>query len=147
MRCRDRSPLTAPPAVFLLLAIGLVGVGGCGPQLAEVRGRVTLQGQPLSDGSAIVFSNEERGTFIQAPLNEDGRFRVEMAEGWGLPPGTYEVSVIPPPLTGPPQADGKQPGQTVRSRDIPMKYRDPKTSDLRLELPRGGAVFNVEMQP
>jgi hypothetical protein len=121
-------------ARLLLLALVLCPVPGCGKRLAEVHGRVTFRGEPVSGGASVLFENAEAGTYIVARLDEDGRYRVEMAEGYGLPPGTYAVSMRPPDLK-------------PDFPSIPMKYRNPKTSGLTLELTPQGATFDIDMQP
>jgi hypothetical protein len=118
----------------LLLALALCPALGCGKRLAEVHGRVTFQGQPVSGGVSLLFANAQAGTYIVAKLDEDGRYRVEMAEGYGLPPGRYAVGVRPPDLA-------------PNFPSVPKKYRDPKTSGLTLELTSRGATFDIDMQP
>jgi hypothetical protein len=121
-------------ARWLLLALALGPAPGCGKRLAEVHGRVTFRGQPVSGGASVLFENAEAGTYIVAKLDADGRYRVEMAEGYGLPPGTYAVRVRPPDLS-------------PDFPSIPKKYRDAKTSGLTLELTPKGATFDIDMQP
>jgi hypothetical protein len=127
-------PAGARRAARRLLALALCLSLGCGKRLAEVHGRVTFQGQPVSGGASLLFVNAEAGTYIVAKLDEDGRYRVEMAEGHGLPPGRYAVGVRPPDLA-------------PNFPSIPKKYRDPKTSGLELDLTSKGAIFDIDMQP
>jgi hypothetical protein len=103
-----------------------------GRQLATVTGQVSYEGTPLGEGNKIAFTNRPEAVFIAAELDGQGRYEVQMAEGWGLPPGEYQVAVIPP--------RSKQP-----IKEVPMRYRDPTTSGLVLSLPPEGAEFNVNM--
>ena len=69
-----------------------------------------------------------------------------MAEGAGLPPGTYQVSISPPvedlPL-GPVQASP----QPKEYPNIPERYRDPQTSGLTLRVRAEANRLDVDMQP
>jgi len=122
----------------LTLVIGSIGsIVGCGSQkvkLAEVSGRVTFQSKPVGDGVRVRFWNAEAGTDILAKLDAEGRYRVGMAEGYGLPPAAYQVAVYPPDLA-------------PNFPTVPKKYRDPKTSGLSLDLTPQGAEFDIDMQP
>lgn len=132
------------------IAVVLVGMAGCGPKLARLDGRVTFQGKPVTGGPLIVFSDSERGIHITAKLDDDGRYRVEMAEGYGLPPGEYQVSIVPPPIIMSADFVEKHrdgPPELIAYPNIPIRYRIPATSGLRLELPPKGATYDVDMQP
>ena len=140
----------------------LAAVAGCrgGRKLAEVTGKVTYNGKPLEiHGCQIVFMGAETKVFLGATLKDDGTYRVRMAEGYGLPPGTYKVSIMLPLGYAPP-AEGMSPTDSMRNveagkivtenlklvdKKIPRKYLSPENSGLVLELPPGGAEFNVEM--
>ncbi|MDX1962050.1 MAG: carboxypeptidase-like regulatory domain-containing protein [Pirellulales bacterium] len=116
---------------------------GCGNNLAVVTGTVTLQGKPLA-GAMISFNNPDTGMSREFKIKPDGTYEVKILEGKGLPPGKYLVAVHPhyshiPPNPGP---DGQ-----IRSDNpidlIPPKYRNYQTSDLVLDLPPEGKVFDV----
>jgi hypothetical protein len=137
-------------AALTVAAVALVG--GCGGKhLAEVKGRVTYEGKPLPPKVTVLFQNADAGLYITAKLDEDGYYRVDMAEGYGLPPGTYDVAVLPPPLLVSPEFIEKHrekgPPLLVAFPQVPLKYRDPKTSGLKLVLTPEGATFNIDMQP
>lgn len=129
---------------LLILSLALAGCGRA-EVLGPVSGRVTFKDAPVTKGF-IVFTNLEKGVTIQAPLDEDGRYTVEMARGPGLPLGTYQVSVIPPlpeVTTSWPMAPPKLPSYA----NIPEKYRDTRTSELTVEVIAAGVVFDVAMKP
>jgi len=143
---------TTPLVVLLLSLIFLSGCSGKGPKIAPVTGRVTFKGAPVSDGAKIYFANKEKGVHITAILDADGRYRIEMAEGYGLPPGDYGVSLLPPMLQ--PSAEmiekyraGGPPAELMAFPKIPLRYRKPETSMLVLKLTEDGATFDVEMMP
>jgi hypothetical protein len=140
-------------AILLMMGLLIVSLG-CQrtPKLAAVSGRVTYEGEPVSEGAAVLFSDPERGIFITAKMDSDGRYRVEMAEGYGLPPGSYGVALVPPMLMMTPEMEekyreGGPPPALVAFPKIPLRYRKPETSSLRLELTPEGATFDIEMVP
>jgi hypothetical protein len=136
------------------LAVLVVAVAGCQPpavRLGHVSGRVTFQGQPVTAGT-VNFSNYESGVFMSARLDDQGDYVVEMAQGYGLPVGTYQVTVVPLPpevVTGIVQAPGSVPVQAKIKEypNIPASYRDAKTSGLSVTVPADGIVFNIDMEP
>ena len=60
---------------------------------AEVSGRVTLNGQPLTDAT-ISFTDLKNGFGASAVVGSDGTFEVITLKG-GMKPGTYSVAVMP----------------------------------------------------
>lgn len=60
---------------------------------AEVSGRVTLNGQPVSDVT-ISFTDLKNGFGASAIVGPDGAFEVVTLKG-GMKPGTYSVAVMP----------------------------------------------------
>lgn len=111
---------------------------GCGSSrtLGRVSGRVSLDGKPC-EGLTVVFACAEQRAFITAHVGQDGRYAVQMAEGYGLPLGTYEVSIRPAPPTN----WDRPPSTTL----IPSKYRDPKSSGLTLTVVEGENQFDIAM--
>lgn len=125
-------------AGWLVACAVLTSLSGCGSQrtLGRVGGRVSLDGRPCG-GVIVVFGCAEQRAFITAEAGEDGRYAVQMAEGHGLPLGTYEVSVRPAP-----PSDWSRPPRIV---PIPERYRDPKSSGLTLSVAEGENEFDIAM--
>jgi hypothetical protein len=70
-----------------------------------------------------------------------------MSDGPGLLVGDYQVAVMPPVVEGP---GSKTPGTRTPGayRDIPQKYRNPKTSGLTLTVNGGtNPPFTIDMKP
>ncbi|MCS7303548.1 MAG: carboxypeptidase-like regulatory domain-containing protein [Thermoguttaceae bacterium] len=124
-----------------------MGLSGCGSgqKLGRVHGKVTFQGQPVSEG-IVCFSNREKGIFLTAKLNPDGTYELVTAQGRGLPLGSYQVA-INPPLVDAPLGPALGPPKLPSYPNIPEKYRKPETSGLTLTVQEGDNVFNVDMQP
>jgi hypothetical protein len=97
---------------------------------------VSIDGQPCG-GVIVVFSCAEQRAFITAAVGDDGRYAVQMAEGHGLPLGTYEVTVRPAPPTN---WDRPQ-----RATPVPPRYRDAKSSGLTLTVKEGENTYDIAM--
>lgn len=137
-RKNPRSPAVVSPGTrvatrcrgwFWVLVACAALLGGCGEEKIEVvvvAGQVTIAGEPAPAGSQVNFMNVDTGLTIWAPVDEQGHYEVDMAAGPGLPPGTYKVSLTPPPDA-----------PTVPMQ-YPAEYRDPETSGWVLELTAAG---------
>ena len=135
-----------PPLALLLAAI-VLGVTGCdrGPPISEVSGKVTFQGQPVSEG-VINFASES-GFGAQARLAADGSYSLRSHHGKGIPLGSYKVSIAPPPFDPVPADLSKPPAERPQYPDIPARYRSFDTSGLTAEVREGGNVFEFDMKP
>lgn len=132
---------------FGALALAAVVIPGCGrgEVLGKVYGQVTFQGRPVTAG-VIVFSNAEKGVHITADLTREGRYVVEMAKGYGLPLGDYQVAINPPLPDTPPV--GPIPKSKIKEYpEIPPKYRRAEMSGLTLTVREGENPFDVDMRP
>ena len=128
--------------------VACVATLGCdrGETLGKVSGKVTFQGQPLTNG-LLVFSNRTKGVHMTAELSADGSYELQTARGFGLPLGDYEVAVsariVDPPMPGMPAP----PPVSNTFSNIPKKYFRPETSGLRLTVVDGNNPFDIEMKP
>ena len=135
--------------VFALSVVGTASlVAGCGSRhgdLGMVSGRVTFQGEPVSQ-AVVVFSSAETGVHIQAEVDQDGRYEMHGIAAQGMPPGTYHVAVEPPPVDLPvgPIPKGFQ---MPKYPKIPAKYRSVDTSRLEYQIRSGDNQFDIVMQP
>ena len=136
-------------AVLLgILAIWMVGLVGCGKDkmIGRVFGKVTFQGQPVSEG-LILFVDREQGIHMSAKIGPDGSYELKLAEDYGLPVGTYRVLVTPPLIEGSEIGPlGPRP-KTVIYDNLPTKYRNQQTSGLSLIVKEGDNPFDVDMTP
>jgi hypothetical protein len=109
-----------------------------------VTGKVTFRGQPVADGR-IRFNHQQAAVDVTAILKSDGSYEIVMAEGKGLPEGTYAVAVLPPMVKAPlgPMTPVKQPSYP----NIPNKYRNPSTSGLSFVVTNNENRFDVDMAP
>jgi hypothetical protein len=136
-------------ARLLSVAILLVPFSGCGNNLADVSGTVTLDGQPLRGGGdsgirATVVFQPVSGSAVGAVgiVDENGRYQLSTGSEEGAPPGDYLVTcsatqIIPP----------KQPGGTPTGRRITdPKYANAKTSGLQFTVEPGNNQFDIALE-
>ncbi len=124
----------------LILAACLPGCSQ-GEKLGAVSGKVTFQGQPVKEG-LVMFVNKAKGIHMTAPLDAEGKYKVVMAKGAGLPPGDYQVTVNPPIIDAP---MGAGPMKMPVYPNIPLKYRNAQTSGLTLTVTEEGSTLDIDM--
>jgi hypothetical protein len=124
-------PATVPVALALAALIGC----GRGIERVSVAGAVSLDGQPLAEGS-ISFVPLAGGPSAGCQIS-GGRFSIPRAQGPG--PGRYRVEIVAFEETGRQVEDDDVPGatQTLTRQVIPPRYNERST--LEVELGRDGA--------
>jgi len=135
-------PRLGVPRLITFIAVGLVAVGATAyillPEAGRVSGYVTLDGQPLK-GGIVKFHPPAGGDSSHAVIQPDGQFELHTGGEPGLPPGEYVVTV----------ADSEVSGVTAASppsQEIPAKYTQPETSDLRATLTEGTTVVKFALK-
>ena len=133
-------------SVLVALALAPI-VAGCGrgEVLGRITGKVTFQGEPVSEG-IILFRNKPKAIYMTADLKPDGTYVVRRASGEGLPPGDYEV-MIQPPLEDAPMGPALEPPKIKPYPNIPQKYRSYESSGLSVTVHEGENPFDVDMKP
>jgi hypothetical protein len=131
--------------VILVLLLFALGFSGCNAakNIHPVVGRVSYQSKPVAEGM-VRFSNPQAGIDVLAKLQPDGAYSVRMANGNGLPEGTYAVAVVPPHVDSP--VGAMTPTPQPQCPDIPQKYQGPSTSGLTLTVKPGDNSFDIDMQ-
>ena len=105
---RLRQKLLAIPP---LLAVALVVVTGCWPQTDRlpISGKITLDGQPLDDGTVRFTSKGSEKLSASGAAVQNGEYHIPQDKG--LPPGTYHVEISAPDLDAPPVVYRAAPGE------------------------------------
>ena len=86
----------------ILAPILLILVSGCGPQIAEVRGKVTFEGKPVTAGIVTFAPKVPEGQFLagrpaSAMPDEKGEFRLTTnSKGDGALVGIHNVTYQAP---------------------------------------------------
>ncbi len=124
-------------SLLCVMAIGCGGGGDSGPKVdATVTGKVTSGGTPVANAT-ISFEKAGFGAW-GAPLNADGTYTVELAEG------DYIVTVMPTmaPATMTP---GAMPKNDPRE-DIPKDYRAASTSKAKASIKAGPNTVDFALE-
>jgi len=131
--------------LILVLLLGLM-LSGCqkedryGPR-GRVTGKVTYEGQPVSEG-AVSFFNAESSITTSGKLEADGSYTLMFAGSQDVPLGKYIVTVHPPSVSHEP---GEAPPPQKEYPDIPFKYRERQTTDLTAEVEAKDQEFDFEL--
>lgn len=123
-----RGILGGAAVALLVVAVVLPGCGRRFP-MAEVSGKVTLDGEPLSD--ATVMFVPEKGFAAAGTLQPDGTFRlISGRPGDGAVIGSHKVAVMP--------ADPEK-------AHFPKKYMNAETSGFAVEVKAGKNRFEFDL--
>ncbi|MDW8244568.1 MAG: hypothetical protein RMJ88_15275 [Thermogemmata sp.] len=137
-------PRFAP--IYLIALPLLLPQYGCGSESgAEVRGRVTFNGQPLRAGKVTFYHPTRPGRNVIADIRPDGTYHA-YACPWG------DVKVTVQPLR--PRAAGTSRGRPYsgvkKAADaiplIPQKYLDPATTDIVCPVRQNKQTFDIELK-
>jgi hypothetical protein len=125
-----RIPQIAALAILTLCA----GCGQSGPATAPVKGKVTLDGQPLTTGRVITLPEADRGA--NGLIAPDGTFELStFSDRDGATLGKHKVGVVAFEATA-----GGPESPTGRSL-VPERYNNPETSNLTIDVKVGGDNF------
>ncbi|MHC4876863.1 MAG: carboxypeptidase-like regulatory domain-containing protein [Planctomycetota bacterium] len=144
----------------LLLACIALGSGcGSGPNLADgatgtVNGKVTLEGQPVPEGTTVMFQRDSDGQVATGICDADGEFLLRMKGGLEIVEGTYRVAVMPPNPTAnmsdeeamQASVDGKLEDVAAVSELIPEKYQVIENSKTIFSVKPGSNEFTLDMK-
>jgi hypothetical protein len=139
--------------VGLLLAAVLVG---CGPKgrSGAVSGKITYKAQPVNDAALLLYSGEAVQP-ITIPVTSDGSFTIR-----DVPQGEYKIVVQGAEGEGSdamllqhlPKDKREQMEKMMAERaarktiPFPEKYKDLKTTDLKIEISDKSRTLNLELK-
>ncbi len=120
----------------LLLALLVVG---CNDGRSSVSGKLTLDGKPLAKTenvqiTVMFFPESGNGVPAAAVADESGRYALSSGAKSGLAPGKYVVTLA-----------GTETSAQGKRLVTPLRYSDPKQSDLRADVQPGGNVFDFDL--
>ena len=119
------------PLLLAVVAI-VLGCGKSGPELAPVRGKVTLDGQPLTRGHVGTMPSAGRGA--RAIIQPDGSFELHTyGDNDGARVGTHKVGIAAYDESGP-----RGPESEYGKLLVPKHYTNPETSGLTIEVTSDG---------
>lgn len=137
------------PGAWAALLCGCVAGCSSEPVTGFVRGRVTVDGQPVPNVSVYIWNTVSQEC-VNTRTNDGGEYEVKSHKDRGLPPGSYTVAVRPATeLKSDEEAiermksrlGQKNPWANTKPKPvasvIPKRYYDPKTSGLKIDVAPG----------
>ena len=145
----DRWSRVARLGVGCTLLAALVGVAGCGIKRVPTSGKVTLDGQPMTEGVLQFIPDVSKGNNLRVSCSgpiSNGRWNLvtsgmERANtGPGAPVGWFKVRYTHP------NEGSKQPGQSAAPK-VAAKYYREETTPLSIELtdPPPAEGYTIEL--
>ena len=130
--------------IAVILALGTFsscpGCGGDKANMAEVKGKVTLDGKPLAIGFVNFIpeiSKDMKGPMSAGAITPQGEFTLMAATGQkGAAVGFHKITVNPPSIGGS-TPTGEKPAAAAPTVKIPSKYSNIVTTDLMQEIKKG----------
>lgn len=124
----------------LLAAVVLALFGGCGSGLdATVDGTVTLDGQPLTNGT-VSFHPKGTAPVAYGQIQSDGTYTASTGSSEGITPGEYTATVV---ATKPdPDPSDEKPPEPL----TPVRYASPETSGLDVTVRSGQNHLPLELR-
>jgi hypothetical protein len=124
-----RVSFAAQASLLALVALA----GGCGSEsLVPVKGKVTVDGAPLTTGSLVFKPDAAKGNASKfdssSEISADGSYSLFTRQKEGAPPGWYKVGVV---AQGP--ANPADPYSAQKSL-IAERYNNPDASGLAVEV-------------
>jgi len=127
----------------VVIALAMLALIGCGPNGATIRGTVTLDGKPLSEGT-IRFESVEAGSSSAGTGIKEGRY--EMLPASELLPGKKQVTIRGVMKTGKqiPAGPPAPPGEMIDEvKQYPARGAVPEPRDA--EIKAGENELNFEL--
>lgn len=115
-------------------------------ELVPVEGTITLDGKPLANAS-VMFG----GGVAMGETDASGHYEL-MSQGTkkGVPVGEYKVVVekwVMPDGTAYKNAEGVNPMDAGAKQEIPAKYSNMDSTELKATVPAGGGKVDFELKP
>lgn len=145
---------------LLPILVLIAGCGSNGPEMAKVRGIVTLDGKPVED-AAVGFAPQNGDRPATGTTDASGQFTLTtFTPGDGAVVGTHTVTVskirssgqqvdastVPAGSNAMPLSGPTAPGAIKIQWVVPPKYADPKTSGFTVDVKRGMEPVTLELK-
>ncbi|MCX7410240.1 MAG: hypothetical protein NTZ32_19350 [Planctomycetales bacterium] len=135
----------------------MIFVGGCGGkpedgftgERGRVSGKITLGGQPVQPGGAVVFMSSKGSYLASGVIAEGGKYSLRYRVKSGLPAVEYLVQLSPPGGTSTQAADPKMATAVTPSLDqsgpFPVAYLSTATSKLKFTVKAGPNTADFDL--
>jgi hypothetical protein len=132
-------------ATWLAGVAALATLAGCGNDLGQVSGLVTLDGKPLRGGNGVsatvMFQPLGGGVPGVGVVDGEGRYAITSGSQSGVKPGGYAVTCAATQLI-----PGKDGGAASGKGLTDPKYASAATSALQFTVQPGANEFNIDLQ-
>ncbi|WP_435006619.1 hypothetical protein P12x_004136 [Tundrisphaera lichenicola] len=126
-----------------LAAIGPLGCGSSGPELASVSGQVTYQGKPVTLGMVTFLPLNPDGRTATGQIDSSGNYTLQTQNpGDGALLGDYRVTIF---AQDNPVLDYIPKKKVPPKRLVPEKYEKPDTSGLKETVNSGSNTINFDL--
>jgi hypothetical protein len=128
--------------LILCASLALCGVSGCGTKRPVVTGLVTLDGQPLNNGTIQFYPIAGDGQTSAASIGPDGRYRMEAS------PTKMKVVIHATKVVGQRKAyegQADSPMIDVVEDLLPIRYSDMNKTELKVDVVPGENVADFEL--
>ena len=127
------------------MTLALAVLGGCGSDIGQVSGVVTLDDQPLRGGGdvrATVYFQPVSGTGTTASglLDENGQYELSSGSQEGVAPGEYAVTISATQLVRSPSG-----GPAGGKRITDPSYANASTSGFKFTVEPGQNEYNLAL--
>ena len=125
--------MTRGPMYFtsaLLFALALVGCGESGPEPMVVKGKVTLNGTPATEGGVTYHDAATGLQQFAGGIGPDGTYAIRSRKEDGVPPGLYDVTVLVTETPKNTAGDTVALPKTISNQ----KFFNPKTTPFKIEV-------------
>jgi hypothetical protein len=99
----------------------ILGCGSSGPRLLPVKGKVTIDGKPATEGGVVFHSVENPMVQLIGNISPEGDYSIMSKREFGAPEGQYRVTVM---VTETPKRPNGQP------MGLPKTVSNPKYADV-----------------
>jgi hypothetical protein len=129
---------------FLVTAVVLVAVSGCGSGRVKVTGRVTYKGEPVPS-TEVYFQPDDGSRTSAGKTDDDGRFSLRYSrQEDGAPTGQYKVRLKYAP-SAEEETHQIPPKASRELKEVIAKYNDASKSDLHYEIKENGQFIEIKI--
>ena len=134
-RSSKSKTLNALAGLFLLTLMV-----GCGGKPAVVTGTITVDGEPLTQGS-VTFAPSNGGLRASGVIQSDGSYEIRTNRDAGLDIGEYDVAVVSREVIITSSNTPPMPGKYL----APKRYGKVKTSGLHYAVQKGSNIIDIDL--
>lgn len=140
-----------------MLGLCLVGCSGgtdFGP-MGSISGRLTMDGQPLAEGTQLLFMQMDAGYAAFGQTDAEGNYRIVWAREGDrkseVPTGVYKVLIQPPAvvdteaMSAEEMLEGNYDDAEPAAPAFPKRYQQHSTSGLEYTVTEGDNEINIDL--